>query len=96
MIILLEIFCYSNNPSDIFYFPIYNATFFNVDIKECIVHFPKGKTSIYKEAKGWRDFNSIFDDDSHIFLSNIELSDNSEDKHVKISKLLNLSKYLNL
>ena len=34
----------------------------SVDIKECVVYVPKGKTNIYKEAKGWRDFNSIIDD----------------------------------
>ena len=92
---LKNIFCYSNNPYDLFDFSTEYATFRNVDIKECIVHVPKGKTNFYKVAKGWSDFNSIIDD-SQNFLSSIKLSDNSKNKHVKINKLLNLSKYLNL
>ena len=59
---LKNIFCYTNNPSDIFDFSTKDATFKNVDIKKCTIHVPKGKTNIYKEAKGWRDFNSIIDD----------------------------------
>ena len=60
--LLKIIFCYSNNPPDLVDFSNDPATFKNVDIKECIVHVPKGKTNIYKESKGWKDFNSIIDD----------------------------------
>jgi len=45
---LKNIFCYSNNPSDLFDFSTDKATFKDVDIKECIVHVPKGKINIYK------------------------------------------------
>ena len=92
---LKNIFCYSNNPSDLFDFSTEYATFKNVDIKKCIVHVPEGRAIIYKEAKGWRDFNSIIDD-SQNFLNSIKLSDSSKNNHLKINKLLNLSKYLNL
>ena len=43
---LKNIFCYSNNPSDLFDFSTYLATFKNLDIKKCIVHVPKGKINI--------------------------------------------------
>ena len=92
---LQNIFCYSNNPSDLFDFSTENATFYKVDIKNCIVHVPEGKTNIYKEAKGWRDFNSIIDD-SQKFLSSIELSDIYKNKHEEANKLLNLCKFLKL
>jgi len=92
---LKNIFCYSNIPSELFDFSTEYATFNNVDIKECIVHVPEGRTNIYKKARGWRDFNSIIDD-SQNFLNNIKLSDSSKNKHVKINKFLNLWKYLNL
>ena len=59
---LKNIFCYSNNPSALIDFSKKDATFWNVDIKKCIVHVPKGKTNIYKKSNGWRDFNSIIDD----------------------------------
>jgi len=59
---LKNIFCYSNNPPNLIDFSKKDATFSNVDIKECIVHVPKGKTNIYKIVKGWRDFNSIIAD----------------------------------
>jgi len=68
---LKNIFCYSNNPSDLFDFSTKDATFKNVDIKKCIVHVPKGKTNIYKESKGWNDFNSIIDDVENIKLLNL-------------------------
>ena len=68
---LKNIFCYSNNPSDLFDFSTKLATFNNVDTKKCIVHVPKGKTYIYKEAKGWRDFNSIIDDEKAYKLLNL-------------------------
>ena len=58
---LKNIFCYSNNPPKIFDFSVEYSTFKNVDIKECVVYVPKGKTNIYKKAKGWSDFNSIID-----------------------------------
>jgi len=82
---LKNIFCYSNNPSDLFDFSANDATFKNVDIKKCIVHVPKGKIDIYKKAKGWIKFNSIIDD-SQEFLNRL----------VETNRLLNLSKYLNL
>jgi len=83
---LKNIFCYSNNPSDLFDFSLNDATFKDVDIKECIVHVPRGKINIYKKAKGWGSFNLIIDD-SEKFLYKLESKEN---------KLLNLSKYLNL
>ena len=64
---LKNIFCYSSNPSDLFDFSTDDATFKNVDIKECIVHVPEGKINIYKEAKGWSSFNSIIDDSENFF-----------------------------
>ena len=79
---LKNIFCYSNNQSDLFDFSTKKPTFKNVDIKECIVHVPKEKTTIYKIANGWSDFNLIIDD-SQKFIS-------------RIDKLFNFSKYLNL
>ena len=59
---LKHIFCYSNNPSTFFDFSTKKPTFQNLDIKNCIVHIPKGKINIYKEAKGWSNFDSIIDD----------------------------------
>ena len=59
---LKNIFCYSNNPPDIEDFSSSFATIYNVDNKKCIVHVPKGKFNIYKEAEGWRKFNLIIDD----------------------------------
>ena len=78
---LKNIFCYSNNPPDLFDFSSAFATFKNVDIKNCIVHVPKGKFNIYKKAKGWSSFNLIIDN-SQNFINSFES--------------LNLSKYLNL
>ena len=100
---LKHIFCFSNNPSDLYDFPKYNATFKDVDFEECILHVPKGKINIYKETKGWNSFNSIIDD-SQDFLNTIESkenksykkSDSSKKSNVEINKLLNLTKYLNL
>ena len=86
---LKNIFCYSSNPSDLFDFSTDDATFKNVDIKECIVHVLEGKINIYKEAKGWSSFNSIIDD-SENFLGGFE-SDNkldiSENYNGKTNKL---------
>lgn len=59
---LKNIFCYSNNPSTFFEFSTEHATFKNLDIKNCIVHVPKGKINIYREAKGWSNFDSVVDD----------------------------------
>ena len=59
---LKNIFCYSNDPSDVFDFSTDDATFKDVNIEECIVHVPKGKIDIYKKAKGWISFNVIIDD----------------------------------
>ena len=82
---LKNIFCYSNNPSDFFDFSTDKATFNNVDIKECIVHVPKGKINIYKEAKGWSSFNSIIDD-SENFLNKFESKENKYDYKLDISE----------
>ena len=90
-----NIFYFSKNPPDLFDFSTDDATFKNVDIKECIVHVPKGRIDIYKEAKGWSYFNSIIDD-SQDFLNNFESKNNSENSHWDTYKLLNLTKYLNL
>jgi len=78
---LKNIFCYSNNPPDLFDFSSAFATFKNVDIKKCIVHVPKGIFNIYKKAKGWSSFNLIIDD-SQNFINTFESS--------------NLTKYLSL
>ena len=59
---LKNIFCYSKNPSNMFDFTTENATFKNVDIGNCIVHVPKGTVNIYKETKGWSNFDLIIDD----------------------------------
>ena len=75
-----NIFYFSKNPPDLFDFSTDDATFKNVDIKECIVHVPKGKIDIYKEDKGWCNFNSYIDD-SEVFF--------------KRFNLLNISKYIN-
>jgi hypothetical protein len=100
---LKNIFCYSNNPSDLVDFSSFYATFKDVDIKGCIVHIPKGKINIYKEAKGWRSFNSIIDD-SEDFLNRFESKENKSYKksdiskkiHGETNKFLNIIKYLNL
>ena len=55
-------FCYSNNPSELLDFSASFPTFKKLDIEECIVHTPKGKINIYKEAKGWSIFKLIIDD----------------------------------
>ena len=98
---LKNIFCFSNNVNA--YTSETLETFKNVDTKECIVHVPKGKINIYKEAKGWNSFNSIIDD-SQDFLNRIESkenksnkkSDSSKKNYGETNKLLNLTKYLNL
>ena len=82
---LKNIFCYSSNPSDLFDFSTDKATFKDVDIKECIVHVPKGKINIYKEAKGWSSFNSIIDD-SENFLNRFELKENESETTLDISE----------
>jgi len=48
---LKNIFCYSNNPSDLFDFSTVKVTFKGVDIKECIVHVQKEKLIFIKKLK---------------------------------------------